>query len=273
MAQFINTNIASLNAQRNLTTSQLNLQTSLQRLSSGLRINSAKDDAAGLAISERMTTQVRGLDQGVRNLNDGISLSQTAEGALLTIGDMFQRMRELAVQASNETNTLADRASMQSEFTKLSTEATRITAATKFNGVTMINAANTFKFQAGANTGDTITVNTVDASVVISTAIASGLTGSDQTNAQLTIGLMDTAIDAITTQRGDLGAAQNSMQYALQNLMNASENQSAARSRIQDTDFAAETGRLTRSQILQQAGTAMLAQANAVPNGVMALLR
>ena len=274
MAQYINTNIASLNAQRNLSTSQLALQESLQRLSSGLRINSAKDDAAGLAISERMTSQVRGLEQRVRNLNDGISLAQTAEGALSTINDMLQRMRELAVQGANSTNSSADRTSLQSEFTKLMTEATRITTATKFNGSTLIDSAGASvaaTFQAGANNGDTITVQTADATAIISTGANVGIT--DVSACTSTITLLDTALDAIASQRGDLGAAQNTMQYALQNLQNASENQSAARSRIKDTDFAAETAHLTRSQILQQAGTAMLAQANAVPNGVMALLR
>lgn len=273
MAQFINTNISSLNAQRNLNMSQNALQVSLQRLSSGLRINSAKDDAAGLAISERMTAQVRGLNQGVRNANDAISLAQTAEGALQAISDMMQRMRELAVQASNSTNSTADRTSMQAEFANLTTECTRIANATKFNGTALINAATAFTFQAGANAGDTITVTTANAVTTIATATVTGIAGATPAAAQTTLALLDTGIDAIATQRGTYGAAQNSLQYALQNLQNAAENQAAARSRIQDTDFAAETAQLTRAQILQQAGTAMLAQANAAPNGVLALLR
>jgi flagellin len=275
MAAFINTNLASLNSQRNLNTSQSQLTTSLQRLSSGLRINSAKDDAAGLAISDRMTSQIRGLNQGIRNANDGISLAQTAEGALATMTDMLQRMRELAVQGANATAGSTDLTNMDAEYQTLKTEITRIGTSTTFNGKAIIGAAGANgsgaqAFQVGANAGDTITVTTVDAA-----GYTSGLTANLDTNANasLAIATIDTALLAVSTDRGTYGAAQNTMQFAVQNLQNASENQSAARSRIMDTDFASETAQLTRGQILQQAGTAMLAQANSLPNGVLALLR
>ena len=272
MAQYINTNISSLNAQRNLSTSQLSLQTSLQRLSSGLRINSAKDDAAGLAISENMTTQVRGLDQAVRNANDGISMSQTAEGALSTMGDMLQRMRELTVQAANGTNSATSWTAINAEFNKLGTEANRVAASTTFNGLAVVGAgAAALSFQVGANSADQVAITTNNQSTVASAAI--GVTITDTATAISAMNLVDAAITTISTDRATLGAEQNTFQFTIANLQNASENTSAARSRITDTDFAAETGRLTRAQILQQAGTAMLAQANAVPNGVMALLR
>ena len=274
MAQYINTNIASINAQRNLSSSQLSLQTSLQRLSSGLRINSAKDDASGLVISESMTTQVRGLDQAVRNANDGISMSQTAEGALTVMGDMLQRMRELTVQASNGTNSTSSWAAIDAEYQKLGNEINRVASSTTFNGATIIGAgATTTSFQVGSNSGasDQVTIATTDRSTIFSGGIATAITSTATANSNMIA--VDAAIGLISTDRAALGAAQNTFQFTISNLQNASENTSAARSRITDTDFAAETGRLTRSQILQQAGTAMLAQANAVPNGVMALLR
>ena len=274
MAQYINTNIASINAQRNLSSSQLSLQTSLQRLSSGMRINSAKDDASGLVISESMTTQVRGLDQAVRNANDGISMSQTAEGALTVMGDMLQRMRELTVQASNGTNSTSSWAAIDAEYQKLGNEINRVASSTTFNGATIIGAgATTTSFQVGSNSGaaDQVSIATTDRSTIFSGGIATNIVSTATANSNMVA--VDAAIGLISTDRAALGAAQNTFQFTIQNLQNASENTSAARSRITDTDFAAETGRLTRSQILQQAGTAMLAQANAVPNGVMALLR
>ena len=270
MAAFINTNLASLNSQRNLNTSQSQLTTSLQRLSSGLRINSAKDDAAGLAISDRMTSQIRGLNHGIRTANDGISLAQTAEGALSTMTDMLQRMRELAVQGSNATAGSTDLTNMNAEYTTLKTEIGRIGTSTTFNGKDILAAgAGAQSFQVGANAGDTISVTTVAAS----TYTASLGTLSTNAGASTEITAIDAALLKVSTDRGTYGAAQNTMQFAVQNLQNASENQSAARSRIMDTDFASETAQLTRGQILQQAGTAMLAQANSLPNGVLALLR
>lgn len=383
MAQVINTNVASLTAQRNLNKSQNTLSTSLQRLSSGLRINSAKDDAAGLAISERMTSQIKGLDQAQRNANDGISLAQTAEGALGTIGENLQRIRELAVQASNGTNTQVDRDALQTEVTQLKDEIQRVATQTNFNGQKLIDGSFAgVAFQVGANAGETITVSsianaqigalggtlsrttsTVNASTLtgFATAIAAGgvtingtdigaisaaanaqeragqlteainrvssttgvgasydqvtgditltssgtfavagttnsatvagwannaavgtttsttgitaLTVSSFTNAQQTIAQIDNALKSVNTSRASLGAIQNRFSSTVSNLQTTSENLSASRSRIQDTDFAAETSNLTKSQILQQAGTAMLAQAKALPQQVLSLLQ
>ncbi len=270
MAAYINTNLASLNAQRNLSMSASQLSTSLQRLSSGLRINSAKDDAAGLGISDRMTSQIRGLNQGVRNANDGISLAQTAEGALSTMTDMLQRMRELAVQGANATSGLTDLANLNAEYQNLKTEINRIGTATTFNGTAILaGGAGAQAFQVGANAGDTITVTTVASAAY--TAGTGALTSNATATAEITA--IDAALVLVSTDRGTYGAAQNTMQFAVQNLQNAAENQYAARSRIMDTDFAAETAALTRGQILQQAGTAMLAQANQMPNVVLSLLK
>lgn len=378
MAQVINTNVASLNAQRNLTTSQTSLATSLQRLSSGLRINSAKDDAAGLAISERMNAQIRGLNQAARNANDGISLAQTAEGALAEIGNNLQRIRELAVQSRNATNSANDRAALQKEVVQLKAEIDRVASQTSFNGTKLIDGSFTNQdFQVGADQGQTITISgianakiaalgtsnqivqatvtggaltagsvsgltingvtvatttvTADAAgaTALSSAINTALTGAGVTNvtasvsgsfvkldatggASITVGgtvansgltaattastttaqtgftsldvsttagadnailAMDGALNAVNGARADLGAIQNRFASTISNLSITSENLSSARSRIQDTDFAAETSSLTRAQILQQAGTAMLAQANQVPNGVLSLLK
>jgi flagellin len=384
MPQVINTNIASLNAQRNLNSSQTALNVSLQRLSSGLRINSAKDDAAGLAISERFTAQIRGLNAAARNANDGISLAQTAEGALGEVGNNLQRIRELAVQSSNATNSTTDRAALQVEVAQLLNEIDRVADQTAFNGVKLLDGSFAGAvFQVGANAGESITVSSItDANVAAIGSVsqasgaalsvaASGLTGfgtaiasggvtlngvnigalgaassaaeragqlvnainnvsaqsgvgavyntatgqitlssaaaivvagttnsatvagwanatigtvttttgiagldvSSYTSAQLAIQLADSALATVNSTRATLGAVQNRFQSVVTNLQTASENLSASRSRIQDADFAAETANLTRAQILQQAGTAMLAQANAVPNNVLALLR
>lgn len=388
MPQIINSNIASLSAQRNLNSSQSALNTSLERLSSGLRINSAKDDAAGLAISERMTSQIRGLNQAMRNANDGISLAQTAESALAEVGNNLQRMRELAVQASNGSNTQEDRDALNAEFTQLQSEIQRVAEQTKFNGTNLLDGSFTgVAFQIGANAGETIDISsianaqtaslggtltrytsTVNATAItgFATAISAGdieigdgttqvdigaiagaanaqeragqlveainrvssqtgvsasydkvtgdvtltseadfeisgalndatiggfanaatgtltattttginaLSVSGFSDAQLAIDQLDNALKEINTNRADLGAIQNRFSSVVANLQTTSENLSASRSRIRDTDFASETASLTRAQILQQAGVAMLAQANALPNNVLSLLR
>ena len=277
MAQTINTNVASLNAQRNLTSSQGSLGTTLQRLSSGLRVNSAKDDAAGLAIAERMNAQVRGMNVAIRNSSDAISLAQTAEGALGKIGDSLQRMRELAVQSANGTNTSGDRENLQLEFAQLQAEITRLADQTKFNGENVLNAGSGgFTFQVGANSGETINVSaTAVTASDISGATDSGtsITGTDNAAATSALGKIDLAIAEVVKQRATFGAAQTRFESVVSNLRVASENQAAARGRIMDADFAVETANLSRTQILQQAGTAMLAQANALPQNVLSLLR
>ena len=388
MALSINTNVASLNAQRNLSTSQSKMADSLQKLSTGMRINSAKDDSAGLAISERMSSQIRGLNVAVRNANDGISLSQTAEGALSEVGNNLQRMRELAVQASNGTNSQVDRDALNAEFTQLQAEIQRVGEQTSFNGTKLLDGSFAgVQFQVGANAGETIGINaianvqtsalggsltrntaTVNASALtgFATAIADGditidgpdsaagvslgaigsaanaqeragqlaeainrvssqtgvgasydqVTGdltltssgtitvaggandatiagfangaagsavtttgigslnlSSFTNAQQSIAHLDQALAEVNTARGDLGAVQNRFSSTIANLQTTSENLSASRGRIQDTDFAAETANLSKGQILQQAGVAMLSQANQLPQTVLSLLR
>jgi flagellin len=372
--QVINSNVASLNAQRNLSTSGSQLATSLQRLSSGLRINSAKDDAAGLAISERFSTQIRGLNVATRNANDGISLAQTAEGAMAEIGNNLQRVRELAVQSSNATNSATDRAALQAEVSQLQSEIQRVASQTEFNGTKLLDGSFTGQaFQVGANAGQLITVNAVTnaqtstlgstlfaadvAGAAVTDAAISGLTingatiedvaaqgsvaatatalagainkqtdttgvfavvnasngvtlqstrpgvdtvvGGTVTNSGLTaattaattafqvddvnistfagaqkaIGIMDSALTGINGARAEMGAIQNRFGSVIQNLQTSSENLSASRSRIRDADYAKETAELTRTQILQQAGTAMLAQANQLPQNVLSLLR
>ena len=267
MPMAINTNISSMNAQRNLAGSQMSLATSMQRLSSGLRINSAKDDAAGLAIADRMNAQVRGMTVAMRNANDGVSMAQTAEGALSTVTDALQRMRELGVQAQNGTNSTSDRANLDTEYQALSQEITRIAAQTKFNGTAIIGAgAGANVFQVGANNGETLAITTTTVATV-----AGNLTSA--ANASTAVAALDVAIDTITTQRATYGAAMNRFGMAISNLAISNENQSAARGRIMDADFAVETANLSRAQILQQAGNAMVAQANQLPNQVMTLLR
>ncbi|MBE5316345.1 MAG: flagellin [Xanthomonadales bacterium] len=382
MMQVINTNTASLNAQRNLSTSGSSLATSLQRLSSGLRINSAKDDAAGLAISERFTSQIRGVNQAARNANDGISLAQTAEGALAEVGNNLQRIRELAVQASNGTNNQTDRDALNAEVTQLKAEIQRVSEQTSFNGTKLLDGSFTaVAFQVGANAGETISISSIantqtaaiggtftrttgsfnaTALTGFATAIAAGglvLNGTDVgaigaaanaqeragqlveainrvsaqsgvgasydattgdvtlvsnaavvttgttnsatvagianaftgtsatstgitsvnvssfTDAQLAIGQIDNALTAVNSSRAELGAIQNRFSSVVTNLQTSSENLSASRSRIRDADYAKETAELTRGQILQQAGTAMLAQANQLPQNVLSLLR
>jgi len=269
----VNTNVASLNAQNNLAKSQNLLTTSLSRLSSGLRINSAKDDAAGLAISNRMTSQIRGLNQAARNANDGISLAQTAEGALDEVTNMLQRMRELAIQSVNGSNSTADRQSLNDEYTQLMAEIDRIASKTTFNGQEVLDGTlGSVKFQVGAEAGDTITVS-------INASMDSGGLSIDTTSigtasaASGAIAELDDAIASVDDFRGRLGAVQNRFESTIANVQNVAENVSAARSRIVDADFALETANLTKAQILQQAGTAMLAQANMVPQQALGLLQ
>jgi flagellin len=267
MPQTINTNVSSLNAQRNLNSSQTSLSTSMQRLSSGLRVNSAKDDAAGLAIADRMNAQIKGINVAIRNANDGISLAQTAEGALATVTDVLQRMRELAIQAQNGSNGTSDRQNLDTEYQQLSAEVTRIAQQTKFNGTAIVGSgAGAMTFQVGANNGDTLTITTAAVSPV-------GGGVSTASDASTAVAAIDVALDSITTNRATYGAAMNRFQFAISNLQITGENQSAARGRIMDADFAAETANLSRAQILQQAGTAMVAQANQLPQGVLSLLR
>ena len=281
MASTINTNIQSLNAQRNLSSSQLSLSTSMQRLSSGLRVNSAKDDAAGLAIAERMNTQVRGMNVAVRNANDGISLAQTAEGALGKIGDNLQRMRELAVQSANDTNGKEDREALDAEFKQLALENARVIETTKFNNAELLTgsggAAGAFAFQVGANTSadNQITVTTSNMKTSMTTATQGSVAslGSTAGAALAAMTAIDTALTAVNKQRSEFGAVQNRFDAVVANLQVSAENQAASRARIMDADFATETSNLSRSQILQQAGTAMVAQANQLPQGVLALLR
>ncbi len=281
MSQVINTNLASLNAQRNLSGTQNQLSTAIQRLSSGLRVNSAKDDAAGLAIANRMDGQARGMAVAVRNANDGISLSQVAEGALGKVTDMMQRMRELAVQAANASNTTTDRASLNAEFQQLSQEVDRTLQSTRFNGQAILaGSAGSLQFQIGANnaTTDQLAVTTTNMAtaaniIAVTTATTAVISGTNATNANAMISALDTALDTVNSERATYGAVQNRFEAVIANLQIASENQTAAKSRIMDADFAKETAMLTRAQILQQAGTAMLAQANQVPQQVLQLLK
>lgn len=287
MASTVNTNLVSLNSQRNLSMSQTSLTTAMQRLSSGLRVNSAKDDAAGLAISERMGAQVRGMNVAVRNANDAISLTQTAEGAMAKVGDSLQRMRELAVQSRNATNSDSDKDSLDKEFGELAKEIQRVIGGTTFNGKHIIGSdADTQTFQIGANTSsdDTIDLATTNmGSAADLTAVAgTDNTGAsravidsttDSTSLATVIDNIDTAIDFVNGERATMGAAQNRFDAVISNLQVSVENQSAARSRITDADFATETANLSRAQILQQAGNAMVAQANQLPQQVLRLLQ
>ena len=278
MPMTINTNLISLNAQRNLNGSQSSLATSMQRLSSGLRVNSAKDDAAGLAIAERMNAQVRGMNVAIRNANDGISLAQTADGALSSIGDSLQRMRELAVQSRNATNSDSDKDSLNLEFQQLSSEIGRVLAGTTFNGKYILGAdAGTLTFQVGANVtaNDSIDIATndmtADAKITTVTSASIGSTANAAAIATV-IQDIDTALDDVNSQRAIYGASQNRFSAVITNLQTSVENQSASRSRIMDADFAQETANMSRAQILQQAGTAMVAQANQLPQMVLKLL-
>lgn len=279
MALFVNTNVSSINAQRNLNTSTTALSTSLQRLSSGMRINSSKDDAAGLAVATGMTTQVRGSNQAIRNANDAVSMAQTAEGMLGQVESNVQRMRELAVQGANGTATTANRSQIKLELDQLAAENSRLITNTKFNDQQLFTtgATQTFSFQIGAGTSASnqidITIKAADFSAGVATTGDAILTFATSDNALSLISSLDTALTNIVTTRASLGAAQNRFSAVVSNLSNYVENVSAAKSRIMDTDFAAETATLTRNQIIQQAGTAMLSQANQLPNAAMSLLR
>lgn len=263
----INTNTASLNAQRNLSTTAGSLSTAMQRLSSGLRVNSAKDDAAGLAIAERMNSMTRGMNVAIRNSNDAISLAQTAEGALGAISNNLQRMRELAVQSANGTNSTSDIAALDAEFVLLVAENNRVIASTTFNGQALLSAATPFQFQVGPNATDTITIT---GAIAVQTATTLGTTNAD---AAVALAAIDVDLDSMNAIRGTWGASQNRFEGVIANLRVAAENSAASRGRIMDADYAMETSNLSRSQVLQQAGTAMVAQANQMPQSVLSLLR
>ena len=311
MALYVNTNVSSINGRRNLTNATNNLNTTYQRLSSGLRINSAKDDAAGLQISDRLSSQINGLNQGNRNTNDGIALAQTAEGAMDEMTTMLQRIRTLAVQSSNGTNSAADREAIQQEVTQLSDEITRIACQTKFGGQQilaggggkaggngLVNSAGDIKLQVGAYAGDTLTVDlysngftlskiaslaqgskienngTTNNEGLVATAAASGarFSVSSQDDSSKTISGVDKLLGAIDSQRAHLGAMQNRMESTIRNQSNISMNVSDARSRIRDTDFAEESAKLSQQSIIQQAASSMLTQANARPQIALSML-
>ena len=303
MGLFVNTNISSLNAQRNMASSSNALDTAFQRLSSGLRINSAKDDAAGLLISDRLTGQINGLTQGNRNANDGISLSQTAEGALDEMTSMYQRIRTLAAQAANGSNTSSDRAALQLELRELGEEINRISADTTFGGTNLLDGTFKAEFQVGADSGQVISmtmtgVSSFDGSVVtmnsftvsdvaavasdiagttagqaiVAFANASSLSFTSVDKAQSVLAGVDAMIGTIDAKRAELGALQNRFSSTIRNQTNVIENLSAARSRIKDADFAIETATLTKAQILQQASSTILAQANQRPQAALSLL-
>lgn len=303
MSMYINTNVSSLNAQRNLTKSSNSLDTSYTRLASGLRINSAKDDAAGLQISDRLTAQINGLDQGNRNANDGISVAQTAEGAMDEVTTMLQRMRTLSQQASNGSNNSDDRDSLQQEYKQLSTEINRISSDTTFGGTKILDGKYRGEFQVGADAAQTIsfsltkfsftvsgiaaastglsyTVSADSSGDLVATSAAAALTwstisdisGSTASNAQLAMANLDLMIKSVDSKRADLGAVQNRLDSTVRNQSNVSENLSAARSRIRDADFAAETANMTQQNILQQAASSVLSQANKRPQSALSLL-
>ena len=286
MALTVNTNVTSLNVQKNLNKASDALSTSMTRLSSGLKINSAKDDAAGLQISTRMQSKIRGGNQAIQNANDGISVAQTAEGALQASTDILQRMRELAVKARNGTNGTADQTATNAEFAQMSDEITRISASTNLNGKNLLDgSAGTVTLQVGANTGsanhiDLVLSSKFDAvslSVGSGTVVLTGTTGtgagSASQNIDNAITAIDAAIAAIGDTRASLGASQNRLTSTISNLQNIVENTTAAQGRVQDTDFAAETANLTKQQTLQQASTSVLAQANQLPSAVLKLLQ
>ncbi|WP_282410240.1 flagellin domain-containing protein [Pseudomonas sp. PS02303] len=281
MALTVNTNVTSLNVQKNLNKASDALSTSMSRLSSGLKINSAKDDAAGLQIATRMTSQIRGQTMAIKNANDGISIAQTAEGAMQEQTNILQRMRELAVQARNSSNSVDDRVALNTEFAQMSDELTRIADSTQLNGKDLLKtAANVMTFQVGSNTGTenqiTITLGDLKATTLAVDKASIAITGDDtqiQASFSAAVDAIDAALKTINTSRADLGAAQNRLTSTISNLQNINENASAALGRVQDTDFAAETAQLTKQQTLQQASTAVLAQANQLPSAVLKLLQ
>ncbi|MFM1662815.1 flagellin N-terminal helical domain-containing protein [Aeromonas salmonicida] len=289
MAMFINTNTSSLNAQRNLMNTSKSLDTSYTRLASGLRINSAKDDAAGLQISNRLTSQINGLDQGNRNANDGISLAQTAEGAMDEVTGMLQRMRTLAQQSANGSNSAKDRAALQKEVDQLGSEINRISKDTTFAGTKLLDGTFSGSFQVGADANQTIgfslsqaggfSISGISAAVTAGTADSIFISGSagaidisTQSTAQDVLGAVDSMLEVVDGKRAELGAVQNRLDSTIRNQANISENVSAARSRIRDADFATETANMTKQNILQQAASSVLAQANQRPQSALSLL-
>ena len=279
MSLTVYTNVASLNAQRSLATSGAELKTAMERLSSGKKINSAADDAAGFAIAERMTAQIRGLNMATKNANDGLSMLAVIENATNDVTDMLHRMRELAVQASNDTNSSEDLGYLNAEVTQLKAEITRIAEDTKYNGTAYLNGGATGvtgKFQVGTEANQTIsfTIKAVDAASIGSTATKiSAIDLSTSANAGTALTVITDAIEQVAGDRAGYGAIQNRLEYTVSNLMNVAEFTTAARSRIEDADFAAESARLAKSQILQQTGAAMLAQANATPELALMLFK
>jgi len=277
MALRINTNVASLNAQRNLSKSTMSLNRSLERLSSGLRINRAADDAAGLAISESMKSDIRALEQAGRNAADGVSMVQLAEGALDEVSGILIRMRELAQQAGNETMGASERGYINSEFGELANEITRISDATEFNGINLLNGSGaTNDILVGTNTSDIIQIdlsNDTDAAALGVDQGSVTVDGADNTNALLAITAVEDAISTLNDWRANFGVTQNRLESAMRTIENTRENVSAANSRIRDVDIAAETSRMTSSQILQQAGVSVLAQANMSPQMALSLLQ
>ncbi|KFE57813.1 flagellin domain-containing protein [Pseudomonas syringae] len=282
MALTVNTNVASLNTQKNLGRASDALSVSMTRLSSGLKINSAKDDAAGLQIATRMTSQIRGQTMAIKNANDGISIAQTAEGALQESTNILQRMRELAVQSRNDSNSSTDRDALNKEFSQMSDELTRIAQSTNLNGKNLIDgSASSMVFQVGSNSGSTnqitlsltgsFTANSLGVGSAIS--ISGGTSSASEASFSAALVAIDSALATINSTRADLGAAQNRLTSTISNLQNINENASAALGRVQDTDFAAETAQLTKQQTLQQASTAILAQANQLPSAVLKLLQ
>ncbi|WP_406042039.1 flagellin [Succinimonas sp.] len=290
MALYVNTNASSLNAQRMMANSTNSLDTSYRRLASGLRINSAKDDAAGLQISDRLTSQINGLNQGNRNAQDGISFAQTAEGAMDEMTTMYQRIRTLALQSANGTNSTADRTALQQEVTSLCAEIDRINDQTTFGGDGSIFGKGVVNFQVGADANQTISVDTkgkvgteavndwhvatLAAKIGTSTEYMSGTAFdiTDATKAQKVLSNIDTFIATVDSKRAEFGAVQNRLESTIRNQSNVSENVSAARSRIRDTDFASETAAMTQQNIIQQASQSILSQANQRPQVALSLL-
>jgi flagellin len=268
MSLRIQTNIAAFDAERNLTATSDRMQKSMARLSSGYRINTAADDAAGLAISEKLRAQIGGLDQANRNVSDAVSLVQTAEGQLNEVHSMLQRVRELAVQYKNGTLSTEDRTAIQSEVNQLGSEIQRIGTSAGFNGISLLASASTITFQVGANDGDVIGVSTISLGSAVSTGVFD-LTATGTTD----ISEIDDAINQVSAQRATFGAVQNRLEHTMNNLSVYQENLTASESQIRDVDMAAEMVQFTKDQILQQAGTSMLSQANQLPNSVLSLLR
>lgn len=270
MGMFINTNVGAINANRNLSFNNTQMSKTMEKLSSGYRINRAADDAAGLAISEKMIYQINGLNQAQRNAQDGISLLQTAEGDLTEVHSMLQRMNTLANQAANGTYQTEDRANLQKEVDQLVKEIDRITGNSNFNGVSLLKSAATVKFQIGVTSGESLTVSLT--SNKASALGISTLSISTATAAASALALIKSAISTVSTNRANLGAYQNRLEHTINSLGVTSENLSAANSRIKDADMATEMTAFTKNQILVQAGTAMLAQANSAPQAVLKLL-